>query len=196
MGRIRRVLAFPLYFLAFVFHLLTALFTVSAQKIAGDESGPLHRSETISLVAIAVIVIAAVPAWVSANPPAVDEYLLTAHAPIGFRIDPSFAPEQMASSIPLIRIWACILSQNAVRHALQPAPVEFAPCNNNDRIIQTTLAENLIDMTVSGVATVGKARRNFTVTLQHNPPTVNGQGFNITAIQIDSSGISVPDVTN
>jgi hypothetical protein len=94
-----------------------------------------------------------------------------------------FRPDQMVWVKPLIRTLGCVFAQNAVRHHLRPAAVGFAPCNLSGEI-QIELDRNLIDMTVSGIATVDGANRPFTVTLQHNPPTLNEGGFIATSIDV------------
>jgi hypothetical protein len=189
MGYIRNVVAFPFYLLAMVFHLLTAFFTVVAQKIAGDEPEPPRR-QTASLVTIAVIAIAAATAWFASNPPAVDWSRLTPQHPMDYRgAKASFEPGQMPWVKSIVRQTACIFAENAVRHRLEPTPVGFAPCGDGGGI-QTELDDNLIDVVVSGVATIGeKTERPFKVTMQHYPPSIDEDGFLILTIDLD--GIQV-----
>jgi hypothetical protein len=191
MGYVRNVVAFPFYLLAMVLHLLTAFFTVVAQKIAGDESEPPRR-QTASLVTIAVIAIAAVTAWFASNPPAVDWSRLTPQAPMDFSgAKASFEPGQMAWVKSIVRQTACILAEKAVRHRLEPTPVAFAPCGDGGGI-QTVLDDNLIDVVVSGVAIINeKTERPFRVTMQHYPPSIDEDGFLVLTIDLDTDGIQV-----
>jgi hypothetical protein len=192
MGYARNVVAFPFYVLALVFHLLTALLTAIAQKIAGDESEPSRRQEAASLVTVAVLAIVAVPAWVASNPPAIDWSRLTPKQPMDYRAAKAgFTPEQMVWVRSLIRLTACTFAEKAVRHRVEPMPVGFAPCGDRGGI-QTILADNLIDVVVSGVATIGeKIERPFKVTLQHYPPSIDEDGFLIIAIDLDTDGVQV-----
>jgi len=103
----------------------------------------------------------------------------------------SFEPGQMAWVKATIRQTACTFAEKAVRHRLEPTPVGFAPCGDGGGI-QTILDDNLIDVVVSGVATVGqKIARPFTVTLQHYPPSVDEDGFVVLAIDLGSDGVQV-----
>src|ERR1700733_7570491 len=134
MGYVRNVVAFPFYLLAMVFHLLTALFTVVAQKIAGDEPEPPRR-QTASLVTIAVTAIAVATAWFASNPPAVDWSRLTPQHPMDYRgAKASFEPGQMPWVKSMIRQTACTFAEKAVRHRLEPTPVGFAPCGDGGGI--------------------------------------------------------------
>jgi hypothetical protein len=191
MGYARNVVAYPFYLLAMVFHLLTALFTVVAQKIAGDEPEPPRR-HTASLVTIAVIAIAATTAWVASTPPAVDWSRLTPQHAMDFRgAKVSFEPKQMARVKSMVRQTACIFAEKAVRYRLEPTPVGFAPCGDGGGI-QTVLNDNLIDVVVSGVTIIGeKTERPFRVTMQHYPPSVDEDGFLILTIDLDTDGIQV-----
>lgn len=190
MGYARNVVAFPFYVLALIFHLLTALFTVIAQKIAGDESEPSRRQEAVSLVTVAVLAIVAVPAWVASNPPAIDWSRLTPQQPMDYRsAKAGFTPEQTVWVKSVIRMTACTFAEKAVRHRLEPMPVGFPPCGDGGAV-QTVLGDNLIDVVVSGVAIIGeKTERPFTVTLQHYPPSINEDGFLILAIDLGSDGV-------
>jgi hypothetical protein len=192
MGFVRSTLAFPFYVLAFVFHLLTALFTVIAQKIAGEESGPPRRKKTVSHVIVAAFVIAAAPVLVSLNPPAMDVSRLAPQAAMDYRaVKAEFTPEQLAWIKPLIRLTACIFAENAIRHKLEPMPVSFSPCGGG--AVHATLDDNLIDVVVSGIATAGAIERPFTVTLQHYPPSTNENGFIALSIQTDTDSIPMSD---
>jgi hypothetical protein len=191
MGYVRNVVALPFYLLAMVFHLLTALFTVVAQKIAGDESEPPRR-QTASLVTIAVIAIAAATAWFASISPTVDWSRLTPQAPMDYRgAKVSFEPGQMAWVKSIIRQTACTFAEKAVRHRLEPTPVGFAPCGDGGGI-QTVLDDNLIDVVVSGVAVIGeKTERPFRVKMQHYPPSIDEDGFLILTIDLDTDGIQL-----
>jgi hypothetical protein len=186
MGYARNIVAFPFYLLALLFHLLTALFTAIAQKIAGDESEPSRWHEAVSLVTIAVLT----TAWVASNPPLVDRSRLTPQQPIDYRgTKVEFTPEQTVWVKSTIRLTACTFAEKAVRHHLEPSPVGFAPCGDGGGV-QTVLDDNLIDVVVSGVATVGeKIERPFRVTLQHNPPSTDEDGFVVMAIDLDRDAV-------
>jgi hypothetical protein len=190
MGYARNVVAFPFYLLALLFHLLTALFTVIAQKIAGDESEPARRHEAVSLATIAVLAIATVTAWVASNPPVIDRSRLIPQQPMDYRgAKAEFAPEQTVWVKSMIRLTACTFAEKAVRHHLKPSPVGFAPCGDGGGV-QTVLDDNLIDVVVSGVASIGeKTERPFKVTLQHYPPSTDEDGFLVLAIDLDSDGV-------
>ncbi len=188
MSYARNAVAFPFYLLALLFHLLTALFTVIAQKIAGDESEPPQRYVTVSLVALAVLAISAVTAWVALNPPVADWSRLVPQQPVDYRgAKAEFAPEQAGWVKSVIRLTACTFAERAVRHRLEPVPVGFAPCGDGGGV-QTKLDDNLIDVVVSGVATVGEIKRPFRVTLQHYPPSIDEDGFLVIAINLDTGG--------
>ena len=190
MGYARNVVAFPFYVLALIFHLLTALFTAIAQKIAGDESEPSRRQEAVSVVTIAVLMMAATTAWVASNPPATDWSRLTPQQPMDYRgAKAGFTPEQTLWVKPRIRMTACTFAEKAVRHRLEPMPVGFAPCGDGGGV-QTVLDDNLIDVVVSGVATVDeKVERPFTVTLQHYPPSTDEDGFLVLGIDLGSDRV-------
>ncbi len=190
MGYARNVVAYPFYLLAMLFHLLTALFTVIAQKIAGDESEPPRRREAVSLAIVAVLVIAAMTAWVALNPPLVNWSRLIPQPPLDFRgAKTEFTPKQQGWVKSMIRLTACTFAEKAVRHRLEPTPVGFAPCGDGGGV-QTVLDDNLIDVVVSGVAIVGeKTERPFTVTLQHYPPSTDEDGFVVMGIDLGSDGV-------
>ena len=79
---------------------------------------------------------------------------------------------------------ACVYAQRTIKQWLDPERIGFEPCGDGGKNT-TTLADNLIDVTVSGMATVGTAKRPFTVTLQHNPISTDEDGFITTDIQVD-----------
>jgi hypothetical protein len=97
-----------------------------------------------------------------------------------------FTPANLAAVLPNIRIVACIFSEKAVRHYVRPALVTLPSCGARDFHVMIT--ENLIDITVSGVATIENADHPFTVVLQHNPPSVTEDGLIVTAVEV--SGLS------
>lgn len=90
-------------------------------------------------------------------------------------------PSRTVAIIPAIKLTACIFSQKAVRHHFRPSKVGFPACSTPG--MQATISDDLIDMTVSGIADVDGKPRPFTVTLQHNPPSVTEDGLIITAIK-------------
>lgn len=90
-------------------------------------------------------------------------------------------PKRVGEIIPAIKLSACLFSQKAVRHHFRPAKVGFPACGTPG--MQTTISDDLIDMTVSGVADVDGLQQPFTVTLQHNPPSVTEDGLLITSIK-------------
>lgn len=96
-----------------------------------------------------------------------------------------FTPATLARLIPEIRLAACIFSEKAVRHYVRPAVVSLPSCGAHD--FQVRIAENLVDITVSGVATIEKTEHPFTVVLQHNPPSVTEDGLIVTAIEVDDA---------
>lgn len=190
MGYARNILAFPFYLLAMLFHLLTALFTAIAQKIAGDESELSRRNQAVPLATIAALAIAATTAWIASIPPTVDWSRLTPQQPMDYRgAKVSFEPGQMAWVKSTIRQTACTFAEKAVRHRLDPTPVGFAPCGDGGGI-KTVLDDNLIDVVVSGIAIVGeKTERPFRVTLQHYPPSTDEDGFLVLAIDLGSASV-------
>jgi hypothetical protein len=192
MKLIRNTLAFPFYFVAFVLHLLCAAFTVMAQKIAGDEPETLQRHEMLSVGLVCALAIAAILVWALSRPaPAVDLTRLVPQTPMDFRgARPNFTSEQLVWAKPLIRLTACIFAERAIRHYLDPATVSFAACGDGGKI-ETTLDDNFIDMTVSGIAHVEKDDRPFKVILQHYPPSTDEDGFIPTDIQINTDKIQI-----
>jgi hypothetical protein len=192
MGYARNVVAFPFYVLALVFHLLTALFTAIAQKIAGDESEPSRRDNAVSLASMAVLAITAATAWAATRPSLVDWSRLIPQQPSDYRsAKTEFTPDQTGWVKAMIRRTACTFAEKAVRHRLEPMPVGFAPCGDGGAV-QTTLDDNMIDVVVSGIAIVGENNeRPFTVTLQHYPPSIDEDGFTVMGIGLGGGDILV-----
>jgi hypothetical protein len=184
---VRRVLAFPFYLIAFVLHLLTALFTILAQKIAGDDIRTINRRDRWTNAVLCAVALCSIPAWFASRPERASDYTRLAPRP---EMDFSgavvnYSEAQLPQIKSLIRLTACIYAQRAVRQWLEPATVSFAPCADGGQNT-TTLADNLIDAIVSGTATVRNTQRPFTVTLQHNPPSTDDDGFITRDIQIDA----------
>lgn len=187
MKHVRNSLAFPFYFIAFVLHLLCAAFTVMALKIAGEESGPSSRAEIISLMVFCCAVVSAAPLYVLTRPvPVVDMTLLVPQAPMpSWRSVPTgFLPEQEVWTRPLVRLTACIFAERVIRHELDPATIEFAPCGG-DGMNAITLDDAYFEATVSGVAKVNGVDRAFQVSLNHYPPSTSEWGFITTGLTIE-----------
>jgi hypothetical protein len=91
-------------------------------------------------------------------------------------------PARINEIIPAIKLVACLFTQKAVRHHLRPAKVAFPACGTPG--MQTTISEDLIDMTVSGIADVDGLQQPFSVILQHNPPSVTESGLIVTSITL------------
>lgn len=187
MKSIRNILAFPFYFVAFVLHLLCAAFTMIAQKVAGDDHGPSPVVDKIALAVFCCAVVSAAPLYVLTRPvPTVDMTLLVPQTPRpdwrGTKTE--FAPDQIVWVKPLMRLTACIFAERAIRHALEPAMVEFAPCGDGGKI-NTTIDDDYFEAAVSGVAKVNDSDRTFRVTLDHYPPSVSEWGFIATGIEIE-----------
>jgi hypothetical protein len=185
---VRRALAFPFYLLAFVLHLLTALLTILAQKIAGEDPRALKRSDRWIIAVSCAVALSAIPAWVASRPgPVTDLTRLAPRPPIDFsKAVVNYSPETLAQVKPLIRLTACIYAERAIKQWLDPEGIGFEPCGDGGRNT-TKLDNNLIDVTVSGTATVGTTKRPFVVTLQHNPISTDEDGFVTTDIQIDGA---------
>jgi hypothetical protein len=182
MGSIKRALAFPFRLVALIFHLPT----VRAKKITGNESEGSHQA--VGLAIVTVLAIVAVPGWVAMRFPARDGSRFNTQTPMDFRgAIARFTDDEMVRVKPLIRITACVFAEKAVRHRLEPMQVGFPACGERDEV-QTAIGDNLIDIVVSGVATVGKMDKPFRVTLQHYPPSTDEDGFLVTAIDVDTSG--------
>lgn len=137
----------------------------------------------IAALAVSTLLVLGTFGWYqsAAHAPETSKFLV--HPPMDFRgVKAGFKPEQMVWVKPLIRMMACVFAENAVRQHLEPAPVGFPSCGGEK--IKTTLGDNLIDMAVSGMATVGDIEHPFTVILQHYPPSTDEDGFNVTAISV------------
>jgi hypothetical protein len=186
MASVRRALAFPFYLIAFVLHLLTAFFAILAQKIAGDESEPSRKTHIILISVVCVAVVSTVPLWVVTRPVTNTMLRLGLHAPIeSWRtIKPEFTPDQLVWVKPMIRISACTFAERVIRHQVEPDTVDFEPCREGGKI-QTTLTDDLMDATVTGVAMIDRQERHFIVTLQHYPPSTNEGSFIATKLQIE-----------
>jgi hypothetical protein len=183
---IRRILAFPFYLVAFALHLLCALFTVLAQKISGDAAEAPKRSKNI--FAIAFFCCTAASAW----PIYVLNHSLPRTKPSDFiangsmqswrTVPKNFTPDQIVWVEPLIKLNACIFAENAVKNALDPVSVEFAPCGGKGNNV--TLDDDYFEANVSGVAKVNGTERTFDVDLNHYPPATSERAFIATAIHI------------
>lgn len=189
MKLIRNTLAFPFYFVAFVLHLLCAAFTIVAQKIAGDESGPSHIVDIAAIVLISFAGVTAMPIYVLTRPDPdsnAQKAQLVPQAPLAHwrSIPTGFLPEQNVWARPLVRLNACIFAERAVRNALQPAMVEFAPCGDGGKN-HADLDDDYYEASVRGIATVNGKERAFTVTLNHYPPATSEWGFIATGIEIE-----------
>lgn len=188
----RRALAFPFYLTAFILHLLTALFTIFAQKIAGDTAPP-SRHEKWAVVAVCTVALAAIPTWVASRPtPAIDYIRLAPRPPMDFSgVAVNYPEAQLPGIKSLIRLSACIYAERALRQWLEPATaISFAPCADGGENA-TTLADNLIDAQVSGTAMVGNIKRPFVVALQHNPISTDDDGFITRDIKIEQADTQV-----
>jgi len=95
-----------------------------------------------------------------------------------------FTREEMKIALPTIRFNGCLMAQAAVLHALKPATVSSASCDD-PRNFDISISENLEDISVSGVAEVNKQPKPFTVTMQHNPVSLGIEGIIIIDIAID-----------
>ena len=94
-----------------------------------------------------------------------------------------FTPALRAVLIPQIKLVACIFSEKAVKHHVRPDQAGLPICPSRD--IQVTIDDNMINITVSGMANIDKIDRPFTVVLQHNPPSVTEDGLIVTGIKVD-----------
>jgi hypothetical protein len=182
-----RIVASPFYSIAFVLHLLCALFTIIAQKIAGDESGPTRGVEAFSFVVLCCAMLSAVPLFSferEDTPPDLVSLLVPQMPRPDWRsIKTGFTKDQ-AWEPALIRLNACVFAERAVRHALESSSVQFDPCGDGGRI-RTTIDDDFFETTVSGVARVDDKPKAFTVTLNHYPPSVTEWGYITTGIEIE-----------
>ncbi len=182
MGSIKRALAFPFYLLTLVFHLPTVR-SIAIKKITGNESEASQQAVRLAIVTVLAIV--AVPGLVATRLPARDWSRFNTQTPMDYRgAIAGFTADEMVRVKQLIRITACVFAENAVRHRLEPMQVSFAACGDGGDV-HTTIDDNLIDIVVSGVATIGEIGRPFRVTLQHYPPSTDEAGFLATAIDVD-----------
>jgi hypothetical protein len=195
MNTLRRVLAAPFYLLALLFHLLCALFTWTAQCISGDNQ--FREGKRISSITQCITF-----AFLSAMPLGITVFIGLATLIYHPReTDPSrlepvphpwqnsefaksdFTPAQLAAIIPQAKLVSCIFAGKAVKHRSSPSEVKLPSCGGKDA--KVVLADNLIDVTVSGIAKIANVDHQFTVTLQHNPPSVTEDGLIVTAIDVD-----------
>jgi hypothetical protein len=199
MATIRRTLAFPFYLVAFILHLLTALFTVIAQKIAGDDFETSRQANIIAIILICGASTVALTLWaIRTLETPVQTIALTPQAPMpSWRaIKTGFLPEQVVWAKPLINLTACVFAQRALRHALEPATVGFEPCGEGGKIT-TIVDDDYYEASVSGVALVNGKDRAFKVALNHYPPSTSEWGFIATDIQIEKpKDIDVAACTN
>lgn len=132
------------------------------------------------LMATALLATSLVPAILYREPPT-DPARLESVRPMKKEEFDKADPKRIAEIIPAAKLVACLFSQKAVRHHFRPAKVGFPACSTPG--MQTTISEDLIDMTVSGIAEVDGLHQTFMVTLQHNPPSVTEGGLIITSIR-------------
>lgn len=185
---IRRTLAFPFYLVSFILHLLTAFFTVVAQKISGDDFMSSRIADIIATLVICGGCAIALTLWGirSLEAPAQPPTALALQVPIlqWREIPTGFLPEQHVWARPLVRLTACIFAQRAVRHSLGPAAeVGFDPCGEGGRN-EITLDDAYYEASVSGRARVNGKYQPFNVALNHYPPSTSEWGFIATDIQI------------
>ena len=93
----------------------------------------------------------------------------------------SFSHEQLKWILPLVRQQACVKAEMAVRHHMLPPPDLLPVCGVDDH---TEIDADLANITVSGVALVGKTKRPFTVKLQHYPSSVSQSGLIVLSIDL------------
>jgi hypothetical protein len=72
-----------------------------------------------------------------------------------------------------------VKAEMAVRHYMRPSPDLLLICGIDDR---TEIDADLANVTVSGVALVGKTKRPFTVKLEHYPLSVSESGLIVLSI--------------
>jgi len=120
--------------------------------------------------------------WLAAHPKEPDPADLLPQAPTDWSgVKPGFTPDQMVWAIPQVKQWACVRAEMAVRYYLRPALVSFPTCGVGDK---TEIDENLINVTVSGTATIGDVERPFTVVLEHYPSSLDMNGYIIISIDV------------
>jgi hypothetical protein len=94
----------------------------------------------------------------------------------------NFTPAELALRLPQIKLASCIFSEKAVRHHLGQINVVLQSCGERGHV---TISDSLIDIVVSGIATIEKIDHPFTVTLEHNPISVTEDGLIVTAINVE-----------
>lgn len=175
--RARELLASPVYFLAFCFHLLCAGFTRVADWIAGEGRFKMLVTAVLILGWTAFIGFAATRS--DPNQPDIYPSPRAAH----FNVAHGFSAEVIEIALPAIRNNACITAQNAVRTALKPKRVGFEPCTAASTYV-IAISEDLQDITVSGIADIEKVIKSFMVKLQHYPPAIWAGGFLVLDVQV------------
>lgn len=123
----------------------------------------------IPIIGIAWVALPLGLGWFVANQPEPDPSYFLPHAPLGYRargVKADFTPTEMVWAVPEIKRWACVRAEMAVRYYLRPSLVSGPVCGIED---ETEIDGDLIDVTVSGIATVGEVKRRFRVTLEHYP---------------------------
>ncbi|MDE5451341.1 hypothetical protein GWE18_00425 [Bradyrhizobium sp. CSA112] len=93
-----------------------------------------------------------------------------------------FSKAKLAAMIPAIKLTACLFAEKAVRHHVRPTPVMLPSCGGKD--FRVDISDDLINIAVSGIATIDKVDRPFTVTLLHNPVSVTEDGLIVTEILV------------
>lgn len=188
MDRVRQILAFPFYAVAFIFRLAMAPFILIGQKISpeGDLSRPV---DVILSVLICCAILASAPGWIIATrtePSGRLSSRLIPQGPVGgwTSIKPGFTEEELVRVKPQIRLTACIFAERAVRFQLEPSIVNFPPCGDGGQV-DVAVADNFIDTTVSGDMTVNGRHQHFVVTLQHYPTSLDEWAFIAGTIQIE-----------
>jgi hypothetical protein len=133
------------------------------------------------VMGVALLGVTAVPVMLHREPATDPARLLPVARPMNKSEFAKADPKRIGEIIPAIKLTACMFSQKTVRHHLRPAKVGFPACGTPG--MQTSISEDLIDMTVSGIADVDGLQHPFTVTLQHNPPSVTEDGLIVTSIK-------------
>jgi hypothetical protein len=95
----------------------------------------------------------------------------------------NFTPTELAARIPQIKLVSCIFSEKALMHHLGQVNVALQSCG--ERGPHVTISDSLIDIVVSGIATIEKVDHPFTVTLEHNPISITEDGLIVTAISVE-----------
>lgn len=150
-----------------------------ADILVHSDAGPPVR--TVSIVA-AWLAFSLGAGWVAANPREDNPAdFLPQPAQDFTHVDPGYAPEQMVWVVPLIKQIACTRAVGAVKYQLRPAELLASVCGVEDH---TELADNLIDVVVSGAVWNETVKHPFKVTLQHYPSRLNVEGYIIRSIDI------------